>query len=86
MLCVLLALWALISRVLMLGQWGRFEMARKQALTEPALTETALRLIGRAQRTWQVALGLKAGSILLLLWPAWQLGRLATQAQYKQRR
>ena len=84
-LCIVLALWALISGALMLGQWDRFAMARQHALAEPAMTEVALWLIARAQRTWQVALGLKAASIPLLIWLAWQLDQPAVQAQFKQR-
>ena len=84
-LCVLLALWALISGALMLSQWDRFAIARQHALAQPALSEVALWLIARAQRTWQVALGLKAASIPLLLWLAWQLGQPAVQVQFKQR-
>lgn len=85
-LCVLLALWASISGALMLGQWDSFAIARQHALAQPALAEMALWLIARAQRTWEVALGLKAASIPLLLWLAWQLGRPAVQAQFKRRR
>ncbi|MEO7068452.1 MAG: hypothetical protein ABI114_16200 [Rhodanobacter sp.] len=85
-LCVVLALWALISGALMVSQWGSFAIARQHALAQPALTEMALWLIARAQRTWEVALGLKAASIPLLLWLAWQLGQPRVRAQFKRRR
>lgn len=85
-LAVLLALWALISGVLMLQQWSDFETARQHALGQPQLGEVALWLIARAQRTWQVGLALKAVAIPLLLWLAWQLGRPAVRAQFRSRR
>jgi len=85
-LAVLLALWAVVSGVLMLQQWGDFEIARQHAQAQPQLGEVALWMIARAQRTWQVGLALKAIAIPLLLWLAWQLGRPAVRAQFKRRR
>lgn len=83
---VLLAVWALVTGVLMLQQWGDFEAARQHARTQPQLGELALWLIERAQRTWQVGLALKAVAIPLLLWLAWQLGRPAVRVQFHPRR
>jgi hypothetical protein len=85
-LAVLLALWALVSGLLMLQQWGDFETAREHAQALPQLGEVALWMIARAQRTWQVGLALKAIAMPLLLWVAWQLGRPAVRAQFKRRR
>lgn len=84
-LCVLLGLWALVSGGLMLSQWDRFEVARQHALAQPQLADLELWLIARAQRTWQVALGLKTFAIPLLLWLTWALGRPAVRAQFKGR-
>jgi len=84
-LAVLLALWALASGVLMLQQWGDFDTARQHALAQPQLGEVALWMIARAERTWQVGLALKAASIPLLLWLAWQLGRPTVRAQFRPR-
>lgn len=84
-LCVALVLWALVSGALMLSQWDRFALARQHALAQPQLADLALWLIARAQRTWQVALGLKALAVPLLLWLAWGLGRPAVRAQFKHR-
>ena len=83
--CVALVLWTLASGGLMLSQWERFELARQHALAQPQLADLALWLIARAQRTWQVALGLKALAIPLLLWLTWELGRPAVQTQFKRR-
>jgi len=82
-LAVLLALWALLTGVLMLRQWDDFETARQHALAQPQLGEVALWMIARAQRTWQVGLALKAVAIPLLLWLAWQLGRPTVRVQFK---
>jgi hypothetical protein len=84
-LAVLLALWALVSGVLMLQQWGDFETARQHAQALPQLGDVALWMIARAQRTWQVGLALKAIAMPLLLWLAWQLGRPAVRVQFKRR-
>lgn len=84
-LAVLLALWALVSGVLMWRQWGDFEIARQHAMAQPQLGEVALWMIARAQRTWQVALALKTLAIPLLLWLAWQLARPAVRAQFRSR-
>lgn len=86
-LAVLLALWALVSGVLMLRQWGDFETARQHALTmQPQLGEVAQWMIARARRTWQVGLALKAIAVPFLLWLAWQLGRPAARASFRARR
>lgn len=84
-LCVALVLWTLVSGGLMLSQWERFELARQHALAQPQLADLALWLIARARRTWQVALGLKALAIPLLLWLTWELGRPVVQTQFKRR-
>jgi hypothetical protein len=81
---VLLALWALVSGLLMLRQSGDFEAARQHALAmQPQLAEIALWTVARTQRTWQVGLALKAVAIPLLLWLGWQMGRPAVRAQFK---
>ena len=85
-LAVVLALWALLTGGLMLRQWGDFAIARQHAMTQPQLGEIALWMIARAQRTWQVALALKALALPLLLWLAWQLGRSVVRAQFRPRR
>jgi hypothetical protein len=85
-LAVLLALWALVTGVLMLQQWGDFERARQEALAQPQLGEVALWMIARAQRTYEVVLALKAIAIPLLLWLSWLLGRPSVSAQFKRRR
>ena len=86
-LAMLLALWALVSGVLLLQQWGDFETARQHALAlQPQLRDIALWTIARARRTWQVGLVFKALAIPLLSWLAWQLGRPAVRMQFKRRR
>jgi hypothetical protein len=84
-LAVLLAVWSLASGVLMLQQWGDFDTARQHALAQPQLSDVALWMIARAERTWQVGLALKAAAIPLLLWLAWQLGRPTVRAQFRPR-
>lgn len=85
-LCLLLALWALATGALMLRQWDQFALARQHALAQPELGELTLWLVARAQRTWQVALALKALAVPLLLWLAWALGRPNVRAQFRTRR
>jgi len=84
-LAVLLALWAAVTGVLMLRQWGDFETARQHAMAQPQLGQVALWLIARAKRTWLVGLALKAVAIPLLLWLAWVLGAPAARAQFRRR-
>jgi hypothetical protein len=85
-LAVLLALWALVTGVQMLQQWGDFEHARQAAQAQPQLGEVALWMIARAQRTYEVGLALKAAAIPLLVWLSWQLGRPSVIAQFRPRR
>ena len=85
-LALLLALWSLVTGVLMLQHVGDFERARQHALAQPQLADMALWLIARAQRTWQVGIALKALAIPLLLWLAWTLGRPGVRAQFRARR
>lgn len=83
---IVLALWSLVTGVLMLHHWGEFELARQRAMTQPQLGEMAVWLINRAQRTWQVGLVLKALAVPLLLWLAWRLGQPDACAQFRRRR
>ena len=80
---LVLALWWLVNAILMLQQWDAFEQARQHALAQPQLSDLALWMIARAQRTWQVGLALKVIAVPLLLWLAWQLGRPAVRSQFK---
>lgn len=85
-MAVLLALWALVTGVLMLQYGSDFEAAREHARAQPEVAEMAIWMINRAQRTWQVGLTLKALAVPLLSWLAWQLGRPAVRAQFGSRR
>ncbi|HEY0198758.1 MAG TPA: hypothetical protein VGC19_09485 [Rhodanobacter sp.] len=81
---VLIALWALVTGVLMLQQWDAFDRARQHASTQlPQFRDLTLWMIDRAQRTWQFGLALKAVAVPFLLWLAWQLGRPAVRAQFR---
>ncbi len=84
-LCVVLALWALATVVLMLQHSGQFELARQHALAQPELAPLGLWLVDRAQRTWQVALALKLVAIPSLLWLALTLSKPDVQAQFQSR-
>lgn len=85
-LAIVLAAWALLTGALMLRHWGDFAIAREHAMVQPQWGDVALWMIARAQRTWQVALALKACAIPLLLWLAWQLGRPDVRARFRRRR
>lgn len=85
-LAILLAAWSLITAVLMLLQWGDFEIARQHARAQPQVGEMALWLIARAQRTWQVGIALKLLSVPALLWLAWKLAQPAVRVQFRSRR
>lgn len=78
----LLALWTLVTAVLMALHWGDFEVARQHAQSQPQLRELALFIIARAQRTWQIGLALKVVAIPVLCWLAWQLGRPSVRSQF----
>jgi hypothetical protein len=84
-LALLLALWSITTAVLMLRQWGEFEVARQHAQNEPQLRELALWMVERAQRTWQVGIALKALAIPVLVCLAWQLGRPVVRGQFRPR-
>lgn len=85
-LAVVLAVWSLVTAVLMLLQWGDFEVARQHARAQPQVGEMALWLIARAERTWQVGIALKLLAVPALLWLAWTLARPAVRAQFHSRR
>lgn len=86
LLCVLLAVWTVVTGVWMAGQWDQFALARARALAQPQAAALWLWQIARDQRTWQVALGLKAAAVPLLGWLAWTLGRPAVRGQFHGRR
>jgi hypothetical protein len=85
LLALLLALWSITTALLMLHQWGEFEVARQHAQSEPQLREIALWMIARAQRTWQVGIALKALAIAALVWLWWQLGQPLVRGQFRSR-
>lgn len=85
-LLVLLALWSLVTGVLMLLHAGDFDRARAQVMLQPQLAEVAQWMIARAERTWQVGIALKALAVPFLLWLAWQLGKPAVVAQFRTRK
>lgn len=85
-LALLLAVWSLVTAVLMLQQGGDFALARQHALAQPQLGDVAVWLIARAERTWQIGIALKLLAIPALLWLAWRLGRPAVKIQFRPRR
>lgn len=82
-MALLLALWSIVSAVMMLQHWGGFDLARQHAQSQPQMRELALWMIARAERTWQVGLALKVLAIPALVWLAWQLGRAPVRAQFR---
>ncbi|MET0331163.1 MAG: hypothetical protein ABW154_07020 [Dyella sp.] len=82
----LLALWALLTAGLMLGQWGSFEQARLLAQAQPRAMEAMLDLIAQARRSYLMALSLKVLATPVLLWLAWRLARLDVRAAFHARR
>jgi hypothetical protein len=81
-----LALWALLTAGLMLGQWDSFEQARQLAQAQPRAVEAMLDLIAQARRSYLMALGLKALAIPVLFWLTWRLARLDVRAAFHARR
>ena len=82
---LLLALWALATGGLMLAQWGRFDVARAHAMTQPQ-APLLLLVIEDWRRSFMLALAFKALLVPLALWLAWQLGRPPVRAQFVGRR
>lgn len=85
-LALLLAAWAAVTGVLMLRQWGDFELARQQLGGGSELGDMAVWMIDRAERTWRVALALKWLAVAPLLWLGWQMSRPAVREQFRARR
>jgi hypothetical protein len=83
---LVLALWALLTAGLMLGQWDSFAQARQLAQAQPQAVEAMLALIDQARRSYLMALGLKVLAIPLLLWLSWRLARLDVRAAFHARR
>jgi hypothetical protein len=75
---VLLALWMIVSGVLLLRQWQMFEQL-------PAVPGSAP-LKQQAQRGIALALGFKLAAIAVLGWLAWRLGHPQVRAQFHTRR
>ena len=82
---LLFALYALVSGVMMLMEWGNFEKARQAALANPQFAADVTMMVERAKRIFQIALALKAIGIPCLLWLAWVLGQPAVRAQFHRR-
>jgi hypothetical protein len=83
---VVLALWALLTAGLMLGQWDSFEQARQLAQAQPRAVEAMLALIAQARRSYLMALSLKVLAVPVLLWLTWRLARLDVRAAFHARR
>jgi len=82
--CVL-AVWVVVTGMLLLLQWQQFDRASADALAQlqadPALQQALL----HARRSYQLALGLKVVAVPLLLWLAWRLGVPSVRAQFRAR-
>ncbi|MDQ6646515.1 MAG: hypothetical protein M3Y93_04670 [Pseudomonadota bacterium] len=78
----LLALWALVTAVLMLPHWADFDVARQHAQSQPQLRELALWMVARAQRTWEVGLALKVIAVPVLLWLSWRAGPPSERSKF----
>jgi len=85
---VVLAAWSALSGVWLFEQWNAFVQAsHDMAAGASPQSAAALRaMLDHARRSYWMGLALKAVSIPLLLWLAWQLGRPAVRAQFRARR
>lgn len=84
--CGVLALWALVSGVMMLRQWSQFDQASADALAQLAGDPRLQQAVAQARRVYRITLGMKAVAIPLLLWLAWRLGTPAARQQFRHRR
>ena len=84
--CVLLAVWLLISGGLLLSQWDQFKQASEVAMTGAHVDAALQQWPGQAQRSYLIALILKALAVPVLLWLAWRLGQPTLRAQFRSRR
>ncbi len=81
----LLALWMLISLVLLWVQWPGFQRASSEAMDHLQGDLRLQQALRHARDTYLVALVFKALAVPGLLWLSWRLGVPAVRAQFRAR-
>ncbi len=81
-----LALWLLVTTVMLVARWSTFN-DQMTALTDgPGVGAVARDMVARMHREYLVAMGLKAVSVPVLAWLCWRLGKPSVRAQFLPRR
>jgi len=85
---VLLAIWLLITGYLQLRDLQAMgaNSAAILAQAQHQGTAGAAQILGRLQRSYQLAVVFKSVGVLALLWLSWRLGKPAVRAQFRARR
>lgn len=81
----ILALWALVTGVMLLMQWSQFDRASADALAQLHADPVLQLALLHARRSYRLALALKVIALPLLLWLAWRLGAPAVRTQFRVR-
>ncbi|WP_266180612.1 hypothetical protein [Dyella humicola] len=81
---VLLAIWALVSGITLFAQWHNVDNA--VSLLQPGADEAAQRTLNRLRHSFEMAVGLKALAVPVLLWLAWRLHQPVVRGQFRPRR
>jgi len=78
----LLALWLLVTAILLGMDWMSFNQHSQVLLAQPDMADTVRAVSKRISNTYLVAIVLKAVGVPILAWLAWRLGVPSVRAQF----
>lgn len=79
---VLLALWLLVTAIMLARHWMSFDHHSQMLLAQSHLGQAGHELVARIQRRFLVGVVLKAVCVPILAWLAWRLGVPKIRAQF----
>ncbi len=80
-----LALWLLVTTIMLLARWSTFSHQMDALVEGAAMSEVARSMVEHVRRQYLVAMVLKALCIPVLAWLSWQLGKPAVRARFMPR-
>ncbi len=78
----LLALWLLVTALVLAAHWSGFSHRTEELMSLPKLADSARVLVERARRNYLVGMGLKLAAVPVLAWLSWHLGRAPVRGQF----
>lgn len=89
-LAVLLAVWMLVSIVMLGWQWHDFSVHSQKLLQQNDASALSHGVLARMRRDYEIAIAVKVGleaiAVPVLAWLSWRLGKPAVRQQFSRRK